>query len=322
MRESKKLIRFDWAMKKLFRDKANYDILEGFLSELLGEDVLIQSIKDSESNKDRKNDKHNRVDILVENSKGELVIIEVQNSKEFDYLHRILYGTSKAISENMTEGAAYSEIKKVISVTIAYFDLGQGQDYVYHGKNAFVGIHKGDVLGLSLKQQDLYSKTEPHQIFPEYYLIKVDQFNEKINDKLDEWIYFLKTGAVQDNFTAKGLSAAKAKMAQLQMTDEEYNEYQYYIKDLRDLASYQYNRMIEIQEELDEASKTGIAQGLLEGKSQGLIEGKSQGLIEGKIEGKIEMIIEMYNEGMPIGQIAKIAKQSEEEIKRVIENRQ
>ena len=302
MRESKQLIRFDWAMKKLFRDKANYDILEGFLSELLGEDVLIQSIKDSESNKDRKNDKHNRVDILAEDSKGELVIIEVQNSKEFDYLHRILYGTSKAIVENMTAGASYSEIKKIISITIAYFDLGQGQDYVYHGKNAFVGIHKGDMLGLSLKQKDLYSKSEVHQIFPEYYLIKVDQFNEKINDKLDEWIYFLKTGAVKDNFTAKGLAAAKVKMAQLQMTDDEYQEYQYYIKDLRDLASYQYNRKIEIQDELQEASETGMAKGL--------------------IEGKIEMIIEMYNEGVPIGQIAKIAKQTEEEIEQIINSRQ
>jgi len=27
-----KLIRFDWAMKNLLRDKANFDVLEGFLS--------------------------------------------------------------------------------------------------------------------------------------------------------------------------------------------------------------------------------------------------------------------------------------------------
>ena len=84
----KQLIRFDWAIKKLLRHKANFDILEGFLSELLNEEIKIKQILDSESNKETEDDKHNRVDILVENSKNELVIVEVQNSKEYDYFHR------------------------------------------------------------------------------------------------------------------------------------------------------------------------------------------------------------------------------------------
>ena len=67
---AKKLIRFDWAMKKMLRHKANFDILEGFLSELLEEDIKIKQILDSESNKETEDDKYNRVDILVENSKG------------------------------------------------------------------------------------------------------------------------------------------------------------------------------------------------------------------------------------------------------------
>lgn len=40
----KQLIRFDWAMKRLLRNKANFDILEGFLSELLKEDIKIKQI--------------------------------------------------------------------------------------------------------------------------------------------------------------------------------------------------------------------------------------------------------------------------------------
>ncbi len=130
---AKKLIRFDWAMKKMLRHKANFDILEGFLSELLEEEIKIKQILDNESNKETEDDKYNRVDILVENSKGELVIIEVQNSKEYDYFHRMLYGAAKAITEHIKEGQPYAEVRKVISITIAYFDLGQGKDYVYHG---------------------------------------------------------------------------------------------------------------------------------------------------------------------------------------------
>ncbi len=149
MKPLRPLVRFDWAMKKMLRHKSNFDILEGFLSELLSESIKIKKILESESNQETKYDKQNRVDILVENSKEELVIIEIQNNKEYDYFHRILYGASKIITEYITSGQKYAVVKKVISITIAYFDLGQGKDYVYHGTTNFRGIHKGDVLTLA-----------------------------------------------------------------------------------------------------------------------------------------------------------------------------
>ena len=111
MAEDKKripLVRFDWAMKKLLRQKVNFDILEGFLSELLKENIKITKILESESNKEEANDKYNQVDIFVENEKGELLIIEVQNTQEYDYFQRILYGVSKAITEYMREGEEYA----------------------------------------------------------------------------------------------------------------------------------------------------------------------------------------------------------------------
>ncbi len=61
----RKLISFDWAMKKLLRSKANFEILEGFLSELLKEDISILEILESESNKEDSKDKFNRVDLKV-----------------------------------------------------------------------------------------------------------------------------------------------------------------------------------------------------------------------------------------------------------------
>jgi len=105
---AKKLVRFDWAMKKMLRHKANFDILEGFLTELLGEEVKIKQILDSESNKETEDDKFNRVDVLVEFSSGELVIIEIQDRKEYDYFHRILYRTSKVITEHIKQGDPFA----------------------------------------------------------------------------------------------------------------------------------------------------------------------------------------------------------------------
>jgi len=62
---TRKLISFDWALKKLLRSKANYSILEGFLSELLRDDIRILELLDSESNKDDACDKFNRVDLKI-----------------------------------------------------------------------------------------------------------------------------------------------------------------------------------------------------------------------------------------------------------------
>ncbi len=237
MKKGKQLVRFDWAMKKLLRNKANFGILEGFLSELLSEDIKIRRILESEGNKEEKDDKHNRVDILVEDSTGELIIIEVQNSKEYDYFHRILYGTSKAITENIDSGEAYENVKKVISVTIAYFDLGQGKDYVYHGKTEFRGIHKGDVLNLIEQQLEIYDIGEVQKAYSEYWLVKVHKFDNVVQDRLDEWIYFFKNGVVQEGFSAKGLSEAKKKLDPILLTDDEKSAYKYFLKRLRDIAS-------------------------------------------------------------------------------------
>lgn len=94
----------------------------GFLSELLHEDFKIKQILESEENKETEDDKFNRVDILVENKNGELVIVEIQNTREAGYFQRMLYDTAKVIVEHITEGQPYSRVKKVYSVNIVYFD--------------------------------------------------------------------------------------------------------------------------------------------------------------------------------------------------------
>jgi predicted transposase/invertase (TIGR01784 family) len=288
---AKKLIRFDWAMKKMLRHKANFDILEGFLSELLEEEIKIKQILDSESNKETEDDKYNRVDILVENSKGELVIIEVQNSKEYDYFHRMLFGAAKAITEHIKEGQAYAEVKKVISITIAYFDLGQGKDYVYHGTTVFKGIHKHDILTLADKQMELYKKNNVHEIFPEFWVIKVGKFGNRVKDKLDEWIYFFKNAEIKADFSAKGLKEASERLDEMKLNEKDAIEYKRYLKGLRDIASDQHTKMADAQELIN----------------------------KGKEDKEIEVILEMHKDGVPIKTIAKYLKTNEERVIQIIE---
>lgn len=150
-------IRFDWAMKRLLRDKANHSVIEGLLTSLFGEKVTIVKFLESESNQDAGDDKFNRVDILAENDKQELIIVEIQNTRELAYFHRMLYGVSKAITDYIGLGDDYDKVRKVYSVNIVYFDLGQGNDYVYHGKTTFHGLHEPhDVLKLSVRQSQAF----------------------------------------------------------------------------------------------------------------------------------------------------------------------
>ncbi len=284
IRSPRKLITFDWAMKRLLRSKANFEILEGFLSELLGEDILILEILESESNKESRADKFNRVDLKVKNSKGEIIIIEVQFDREFDYLQRMLYGISRVITEHQKEGESYAKLIKVISVNILYFDLGHGTDYVYHGTTSFVGIHDHDTLQLDSRQQTQYGKSQISTLYPEYYLIKVNNFNRIATTSLDEWIYFLKNEEIKDEFKAKGIQKAKESFSLLSMSDEELRAYNRYQDSLRDEASYVETNYYFAK-----------------------MEGKEEGLIEGKEEGKLEVAERLVAKGMSAEEAAEVA---------------
>ncbi|MDR2233686.1 MAG: Rpn family recombination-promoting nuclease/putative transposase, partial [Tannerella sp.] len=172
----KSLLRFDWALKRILRHKPDYKVLEGFLSVILKEDIRIISISESEANQEHPGDKFNRVDIFVENSRGEFVIIEIQSSYEVDYYFRMLYGVSKTIAEHINRGDSYDKVRKVYHINIVYFKrgkLGLGKDYVYHGITEFRGIHKNDVLQLTASQKKQFRSDSVRELYPEYYILCV-----------------------------------------------------------------------------------------------------------------------------------------------------
>ena len=248
--DGRNLIRFDWAIKRLLRNKANFAVLEGFLSELFKQDISIDSILESEGNQQDADDKYNRVDMLVRNSEDELLIIEIQNRNEYDFFQRMMYGASKVITEYATMGEPYSMIKKVFSINILYFDLGQGKDYVYHGTTCFRGIHQDDTLRLSAKQKELFGKPEVYQLFPEYYVLKVNQFDGVAKDTLDEWIYYLKNNDIKEEFTAKGLAQAKQLLNLDNLSEQERKQYIRHLENLSYKASMVETWRVEAEDEV------------------------------------------------------------------------
>ncbi len=235
MDEKRTLVSFDWAIKNILRDKANYDVLEGFLSTLLEKDIKILSLLESEGNQQYESDKFNRVDLVVEDEFGEIVIIEVQNDREIHYLERLLYGSSKAIVDHIALGDSYEKVKKVISVNILYFLLGEGEtDYIYHGKTDFYGFNDRKKLEFRHRKRDAVIGKSDHNIFPEYYLIQVERFHDQIQRDIDEWVYFFKNSEIKPEFKSKNIQKAKEKLDVLKMTPEQRKAYERFLLNRRD----------------------------------------------------------------------------------------
>lgn len=283
-------ISFDWALKRLLRDKANFDVLEGFLTTVLKTDVKIQRLLESEGNKNRDEAKYNRVDLLAEDSDGELLLIEVQGEPEFAYFQRMLFGASKLVTEYVNGGDNYEHVKKVYSINIVYFDLGQGEDVVYVGKTEFKGVHNNDILKLSPYMQQKFKASEVSQLFPEYVILKVNDFNRWSKSPLDQWLYFLANSDIPEDADAPGLKQAREKLSWMKMSREEQLLYDRYLMDRAILR----NTMVTARDEgKEEGHAEGFAKGLAEGKAEGLAEGKAKGLAEGVEQGRGERTVEI-----------------------------
>ena len=227
-----KYIRFDWAVKRMLRDKANFAVLEGLVTVLLGEKIVITELLESESNQETSESKFNRVDIKAKNHKGEIIIVEVQLSRQLYYLQRMLYGVSKAITEHIQIGNMYDQVKKVYSINIIYFDLGKGSDYLYHGKTVFTGVHTGDNLIVNTKEAEEIKMTTPENVFPEYYIIRVNEFNSVATTPLEEWLDYLKNNHIKDDTSTPGLREAREKLLYMTMNDSDRRAYDAHMDDI------------------------------------------------------------------------------------------
>ncbi len=291
MNKPRTLVSFDWAIKNILRDKANYDVLEGFLSTLLDQDIRILSLLESESNQEDQSDKFNRVDLSVEDEAGDIYVIEVQAGWERYYLQRLLYGSSKLIVDHLNLGDSFAKVKKVISVSILYFLLGEGErDYIYKGSTDFYGLNTQERLHLKPRKRRAVVGREldaGRNVFPEYYLIETERFHDIINSGIDEWVYFFKNSEVRPDFRSKNIQAAADKLDLLKMPEQERRAYEKYLV----------NRASE-KDMIESAYDEGIEKGVK--------------------KGRIEVAINMLRTGLlTTDQIAQVTGLSSEEIRKL-----
>ena len=272
MNDNNNIIRFDWAAKRILRDKANFGVLEGLLTVLIGEQIRIQQLLESESNQAYSDEKYYRLDLYATNSQGDNIIIKIQPSRKLHYYERIVLGEPQII-DMVSWQKRYEAIKKVYSINILYFDLGKGGDYLYHGTTRFVGVHTGDELQVNYKEGDLIRMRIPSEIFPEYYIIRVNEFNKVATTPLEEWMEYLKNGVIRENTATPGLEEARKKLQYLSMSKQERAAYDEHV-----------NAIMIQNDVLDTAKLEGRAEGRAEEKKENARKMKAAGLATPLIE--------------------------------------
>ena len=154
-------------------------------------------------------------------------------------------------------------------------------------RDRFRGIHDNDILELSPFQRQTFKVDTVSQLYPEYYILKVNDFNQVAKSPLEEWIYYLNTGEISDHAQAPGLDAARERLKLDRMSKEE-------------LAAY-YRHLDNIVILRDNINTERA-------------EGRAEGLEEGRLEERKQNALRMKSKGFSISDIAEITGLSMDEI--------
>lgn len=179
---------------------------------------------------------------------------------------------------------------KVYSISILYCEFGQGDDYVYHGETRFKGIHTGNDLLVNVKEDGVIVPHPPREVFPEYYLVRVNAFSKIPETPLDEWMEYPNEGKVKEDTRTPGLQQVKEKLRILSMTEEERRAYDVHMD----------NIMVQ-NDVLDTA------------REEGREEGRGLGLAEGRAEQTKLLARKMFDIGLTPDQIKLITGLAEGE---------
>jgi len=296
--KTSRMVFFDWAMDYHLREKENFEILEGFLSELLRQKIIIRNIVKSDIKRMNIYGRFNQVEILAETDHNELTVIELQHGGIADYFYRMQNAINKSSED-------YTNVCKAYSVNILYFDLNKSNDDYIYVKNS--GLNSQKKLHLDNLERELCFKTTVANLTPVFYLISTANFeNNEPKNRLDEWIFYLKYSKIRDNFTAQGMDLVRKKLAFENLTDEEQK---------------QHSRKIDGRRVDDSVIQTALFNGKIKGQAKAIEMKKHDKLkaekeeAQGKLKTSMEkVVINSYKAGLPIETIVSVTGLTNSEI--------
>ena len=283
MVEKKPAVINDYIFKKIFSKKGNESILKDFLISVL--DIPIQKVETrAEVSLERqlKENKLGRLDILAKLDDSTIVNIEVQILNKYNFIDRTMYYWSGNYYNELRAGEDYNKVKKVIAINILDYEIFEEGPY-----------HEIARIRRDFKNKILTDKMELH-------FIQIPKFlkeNRGTKTKLEQWMQFI---SQKDE---KEVELAMKENEEIKKANEEY---EYLTGDEAE------RRLALLREEAIRDEKT-----MLKGSRE---EGIEIGRKEGKKENKIEIAKNMLKKGMEISIIAEITELSVEEIEKLKKN--
>ncbi len=151
-------------------------------------------------------------------------------------------------------------------------------------------MNNNELLELSPFQRQKFNVDAVSELYPEYYILKVNDFNKVAKSPLEEWIYYLNTSEIPDGATAPGLDGVREHLKLGSMSKEELREYYRHLDNLVILHDCIFSSQ-------EEARFEGMAKGLAEGRAEGIAKGRAEGREEGIAVGRAEGMEEGIKEG-------------------------
>ena len=222
--DEKPLVSFDFAIKYLLKNKGEFQIVEGFISALLGafgySPVKIKAVLDSESNKEQDKLKRSIADVVVEDEQDNKYIVEIDRAYTSSFLYKACFNTSRLVVDSISAKEDFSTIKKIFHINLLYFIPQNMETPLYHGKTLFKNLGGPEPLDIHIS--DLGGEIfDAHHVLPEYFVISIPSFNDVIKQEIDEWLYVMKYSEVREDFHSPYMSEVAARLSVLKLTSEE-----------------------------------------------------------------------------------------------------
>lgn len=291
--------RVDFAFKKLFGSEENTDLLISLINAIVSEEdqVIEVELKNPYNLADYQAGKISILDIKAKGKCGRWFNVEMQISEDYNFDKRAIFYWAKLVTEQLSEGMMFKELKKTISINILDFNF-------IPDIKEFHNCYK--IINTATGKDDRL-----HDIFELHYieLKKFNKHGDQIVTALDRWSTFLtKAHQLDKNHVPNELANDQAIIKAITTVDRMFDE------DERLIYEVRMQSIADVESKIASAIEKGFEQGV----EKGIEKGMEKGIKKGELSAFNTIALRMLNQGIDIETIAKMTNLSEIDIKALI----
>jgi len=287
--------RVDFAFKKLFGSEENKDLLISLINAIVSEQeqVVEVELKNPYNLADYRAGKMSILDIKAKAQNGRWLNVEMQISEDYNFDKRAIYYWAKLVTEQLSEGMMFKELKKTISINILDFNFIPNTPEVHNCyKIINTATGKDDKL---------------HDIFELHYieLKKFKKTYHQINSALDRWSTFLtKADKLDKEHVPKELASDKNIVKAIEAVDRMFNEEERLVYETR------MQSLADVESKIASAEEKGLEKGLEQGREEGINKASKT------------IALNLLSKGIDISTIAEVTGLTESVIEAFLTNRE